>query len=212
MTSDFTRSRERMVDLIASRGIRDERVLAAMREVPRELFVPPHMQDFAHEDAPLSIGEGQTISQPTIVAMMIEAAEIGPGSNVLEVGAGSGYVVALLSRIARNVYAIERHRPLGEAASERLARLGHANAEIRIGDGSKGWPETAPFDAIVVSAAAAEVPEAIRRQLAIGGRMIVPVDESIAGQALQRITRRGEDDYDVETLAKVQFVPLVGES
>ncbi|WAP68645.1 protein-L-isoaspartate(D-aspartate) O-methyltransferase [Jiella pelagia] len=211
MTSDFTRSRERMVDLIASRGSRDERVLAAMREVPRELFVPPHMQDFAHEDAPLSIGEGQTISQPTIVAMMIEAAEIGPGSNVLEVGAGSGYVVALLSRIARNVYAIERHRRLGEAASERLARLGYANAEIRIGDGSKGRPEAAPFDAILVSAAAAEMPETIRQQLAMGGRLIVPVDEDIAGQALQRITRRGEDDYDVETLAKVQFVPLVGE-
>ncbi|MCE7029916.1 protein-L-isoaspartate(D-aspartate) O-methyltransferase [Jiella avicenniae] len=211
MTSDFQQSRERMVDLIASRGVGDERVLAAMREVPRENFVPPHMQDLAHEDAPLSIGEGQTISQPTIVAMMIEAAGLGPASKVLEVGAGSGYVVAVLSRIAGKVYGIERHRSLGEAAAERLERLGYGNAQIRVGDGSKGWAEAAPFDAIVVSAAAARVPEVLRRQLAIGGRLIVPVDESMAGQALKRITRRGEDDFEVEILAKVQFVPLIAE-
>ncbi len=211
MTSDYIKSRERMVDLIASHGIRDERVLAAMRAVPREVFVPTHMQDFAHEDAPLSIGEGQTISQPTIVAMMIEAARVGRNAAVLEVGAGSGYALAVLSRIARSVYGIERHRRLGEAARGRLAQLGYTNAEIRIGDGSAGWPEAAPFDAILVSAAAAEVPEALRRQLAIGGRMIVPVEESIAGQALQRITRRGEEGFEVETLAKVQFVPLIGE-
>ena len=209
--ADFLKAREAMVALVAARGVGDEQLLQAMREVPRELFVPPHMQDFAHDDAPLSIGEGQTISQPAIAAMMIEAAAVGPDARVLEIGAGSGYVVAVLGSIARNVHAIERHRSLGEAAAERLARLGYTNAEIRVGDGTRGWPDAAPFDAIIVSAAAAAVPDEIRRQLAIGGRLIIPVDEDIRGQVLQRITRRGDEEFDVETLAKVQFVPLIAE-
>ena len=141
-----------MVDVqIARRGVRDRSVLNAMREVPREAFVEPGFEEFAYEDGALPIGEGQTISQPYIVALMIEAAEIGPGDKVLEVGAGSGYAAAVISRIAKRVYAIERHPALGRAAQRRFEDLGYDNIELHVGDGSTGWPEAAPFDAIAVS-------------------------------------------------------------
>jgi protein-L-isoaspartate(D-aspartate) O-methyltransferase len=208
---DFERARRRMVDAqIARRGVRDRRVLEAMREVPREAFVDPGFEDFAYEDAPLPIAENQTISQPYIVALMVEAAELSPGARVLEVGAGSGYAAAILSRIAGSVQAIERNPVLAGRARERLARLGYANVEVSTGDGSVGWPDLAPFDAILVSAGAPEVPPALKSQLAIGGRLVVPVGETSQGQQLLRITRTSESEYEQENLGAVSFVPLVG--
>ncbi|MCQ0986175.1 protein-L-isoaspartate(D-aspartate) O-methyltransferase [Jiella marina] len=203
-------NRERMVRLIASRGVRDARVLAAMSEVPREAFVRPDLIDFAHEDAPLSIGEGQTISQPTMVALMLEAARIGPKDRVLEIGAGSGYAAAVISRLAREVHAIERLRSLGEKAAESFRRLGYENIDLAIGDGTKGRPDAAPYDAIVVSAAAERMPDSLKDQLAIGGRLIIPVGDR-GRQTLKRITRLTEHRFDEEILANVLFVPLIAD-
>jgi protein-L-isoaspartate(D-aspartate) O-methyltransferase len=150
---DLARARERMVDAqIARRGVRDARVLEAMRRVPREAFVESGFEEFAYEDGALPISEGQTISQPYIVALMIEGAELKPGESVLEVGAGSGYAAAVMSQIADRVYAIERHASLVDAARRRFRKLGYDNIELRAGDGTRGWPEAAPFDAILVSA------------------------------------------------------------
>lgn len=205
------RARDRMVDIqIAGRGIRDRHVLDAMRRVPRESFVEPGYEEFAHEDGPLPIAEGQTISQPYIVALMIEAAEIKPGDRVLEIGAGSGYATAVISRIARRVYAIERHPSLGAAARQRFKKLGYHNVELRVGDGTLGWPEAAPFDAILVSAGGPEIPDALKHQLSIGGRLIIPVGQE-RRQTLRKLTRRGEDEFAEEDLGAVAFVPLIGE-
>lgn len=210
---DLSRQRDRMVEFqIARRGIRDRRVLDAMRRVPREVFVDPGFEEFAYEDSPLPITEKQTISQPFIVAMMIEAAEIEPGDRVLEVGAGSGYAAALLSRIAARVYAIERHSSLANSARQRVARLGYDNVEIRTGDGTKGWPEAAPFDAILVAASGSEIPKELKQQLAVGANLIIPVGHVARQQTLRRIRRRSEKLFDEEDLATVAFVPLVGES
>src|SRR3954463_6148920 len=160
---DLSGARDRMVNVqIARRGVRDPLVLEAMRRVPREVFVEPGYEEFAYEDAPLPIGEGQTISQPYIVALMIEAAGMKPGDRVLEVGAGSGYAAAVLGQIADRVYAIERHPSLGEAACQRFRRLGYDNIDLRVGDGTKGWPEAGPFDAILVAAGGPQVPPALR--------------------------------------------------
>jgi protein-L-isoaspartate(D-aspartate) O-methyltransferase len=209
---NFARAREQMVDhQIARRGVCDKSVLEAMQCVPREAFVEPGTEEYAYEDWPLPIGEGQTISQPYIVARMIEAAEIKPGERVLEVGAGSGYAAALLSRIAERVYAVERHRSLGEAARERWSKLGYDNITLRVGDGTRGWPEAAPFDAILVSAGSPAVPQALKAQLVVGGRLVIPVDENARGQTLLKITRRSETDYEKEDLEAVSFVPLVSE-
>src|SRR6195256_928829 len=146
------RDRNRMVDVqIARRGVRDRHVLDALRRVPREAFVQPGFEEFAYEDVPLPIGEGQTISQPYIVALMIEAAEVKPGDSVLEVGAGSGYAAAVMSQIADRVYAIERHPSLGASARQRFKKLGYDNVKLRVGDGTRGWPEAAPFSAILVA-------------------------------------------------------------
>src|SRR5213075_2858615 len=182
--------RDRMVDVhIRRRGVRDRRVLDAMRAVPREAFVDPGYEEFAYEDSPLPIGEEQTISQPYVVALMAELLDIGLGDRVLEVGAGSGYAAAVMSRLADRVYAIERHAPLGEKAKERIARLGYDNIRLRVGDGTKGWPAAAPFDAILVSAGGPRVPEALKQQLAIGGRLVIPVGEAERRQTLKRIIR-----------------------
>lgn len=209
---DFSAARARMVDVqIARRGVRDRRVLDAMRQVPREAFVETGYEEFAYEDGPLPIGEGQTISQPYIVALMLEAAELDAGSRVLEVGAGSGYAAALMSRIARKVHAIERHAPLGEAARERFSRLGYDNVELLVGDGTRGWPEAAPFDAILVAAGGPDVPEALKRQLAIGGHLVVPVGSKPHRQQLLKVTRTSETTFEQEELGAVAFVPLVGE-
>jgi protein-L-isoaspartate(D-aspartate) O-methyltransferase len=209
---DLSRARNRMVDVqIAQRGVRDPRVLNAMRRVPRETFVESGFEEFAYEDGPLPIGEGQTISQPYIVALMIEAAEVKPGDRVLEVGAGSGYAAAVTSRIAGRVHAIERHPALAEAAGRRFEKLGYDNIELRIGDGTRGWPEAAPFDAILVAAGGPEVPRALKEQLAIGGRLVIPVGEEERRQTLLKVTRTSKTGYEEEDLGGVMFVPLIGE-
>jgi protein-L-isoaspartate(D-aspartate) O-methyltransferase len=173
---DQSRRRRHMVaGQLASRGIRDPAILDAMSEVPREEFVPRDLVEFAYEDAPLPIDESQTISQPYIVARMIQALELGPGDRVLEVGAGSGYAAAVLSRIAAEVFTIERHKSLADSAGERCRRLGYDNVHVRHGDGSLGWPEEAPFDAIVVAAGGPDVPRPLKEQLAPGGRLVIPV-------------------------------------
>lgn len=211
-SADYARARRHMVATqIEARGIRDPAVLAAMREVPREAFVQRGLEEFAYDDAPLSIGEGQTISQPFIVALMIEAALVKPGDKVLEVGAGSGYVVAILSRLAGKVHGIERHPALVEQAQGRLARQGYGNVELRSGDGTVGWPEAAPFDAIIVSAGGPWVPKALKDQLVMGGRLVMPVGDEQAGQSLVRVTRRGATEFATEELAQVRFVPLIGQ-
>jgi len=209
---DFSKQRERMVERhIYARGVRDPRVLDAMRKVPRELFVPEHMREFAYEDTPLPIGEGQTISQPYIVAYMVEALALEGGEKVLEIGAGSGYAAAVLGEIAKEVYAIERIKELAERAGENLRKAGYDNVHVRHDDGTKGWSEHAPYDAILVSAGAPEVPETLKKQLAVGGRMVIPVGPDPKAQELIRITRVAEDRYDREDLADVRFVPLIGE-
>jgi len=204
--------RKRMVDeQIAARGIADPAVLAAMRAVPRDAFVPEGYRFDAYEDSPLPIGAGQTISQPYIVALMLEAARIGPADRVLEVGAGSGYATAVASRIAARVYAIERVASLCDRAKTTLQALGYAaNVELRCGDGSVGWPAAAPFDAIIVSAGAPALPAALREQLVEGGRLIVPIGDEPRGQLLLRFTRREAGRFDEETLCAVRFVPLIG--
>ena len=210
--ADLRQARDRMVDTqLEDRGIRDRNVLEAMRRVPREAFVERALAEFAYEDGPLPIGEGQTISQPYVVALMIEAAEVKPGDRVLEVGAGSGYAAAVMAEIADTVHAIERHPSLGAHARERLARLGYDNVMLRVGDGTLGWPEAAPFDAILVAASAPTVPQALRQQLAIGGRLVIPVGRSEREQSLLKITRRGAEKFDEEDLGGVRFVPLVGQ-
>jgi len=192
------------------RGIRDPLVLEAMRSVPREAFVPPELADEAYADGPLPIGEGQTISQPYIVALMVEALELRGGERVLEIGAGSGYAAAVLAEIAAEVYTVERHAPLAREARERLRALGYDHVQLRVGDGSRGWPEHAPYAAIVVAAGAPEVPEALEEQLAVGGRLVIPVGQGRTLQELLRLRRLSETEYQREELGGVRFVPLVG--
>ena len=194
---------------LKARFISDPLVLAAMSEVPREAFVSEPLKEFAYEDSPLPIEAGQTISQPYIVARMVELAEVQPGDKVLEVGAGSGYAAAVLGRIADKVYAIERHEELANQARARLKRLGYDNIEIISGDGTKGLPDKAPFDAIIVSAGGPQVPETLKQQLAIGGRLVIPVGRDIH-QTLLRIRRTGEDSFEEEDFGAVAFVPLIG--
>jgi protein-L-isoaspartate(D-aspartate) O-methyltransferase len=200
-----------MVDRqIKNRGVRDEAVLSAMRQVPRERFVPAAVAAFAYEDRALPIGEDQTISQPYVVAMMTEALGLGPDDRVLEIGTGSGYAAAVLATIAAEVYTIERLEGLAESARRRLAELGYANVHVRHGDGSLGWPEHAPYDAIVVTAGGPDVPTALLDQLAVGGRLVMPVGSKFGGQRLVRIERTGTDSYEREDLEGVVFVPLIG--
>jgi len=201
--------RARMVERqIARRGLTDRRLLAAFQAVPREEFVPENMREFAYRDGPLPIGEGQTISQPYIVAAMIDAAEIGRDDRVLEVGAGSGYAAAVISRIASEVFAIERHGVLAREGAERVAALGYGNCEIVAGDGLEGLPEHAPFDAILVAARGEEVPRALKEQLEIGGKLIMPVGGEDV-QQLRCVTRTGQASWDSHDIAPVRFVPLL---
>ncbi|CAN7406321.1 protein-L-isoaspartate(D-aspartate) O-methyltransferase [Phenylobacterium sp. LjRoot219] len=209
--TDAFEARELMVERqLAGRGVSDARVLAAMREVPRDAFVPDTLREFAYADRPLPIGCGQTISQPYIVALMIEAAGLRPGDRVLEIGAGSGYAAAVMSRIAARVYAIERVEALAVAAAERLQRLGYDTVEMRVGDGTCGWAEAAPFDAILVAASGPAVPPPLADQLQVGGRLVMPVDEDPYGQRLVKVVRRGPDDFTEQGLCGVAFVPLIG--
>lgn len=207
--STYETQRERMVSRqIGARGIDDPALLDAFASVPRERFVPEDMREFAYRDGPLPIGEGQTISQPFIVAQMIDAAEVSGDSRVLEVGAGSGYAAALLSRIASRVIAIERHEALARKAEQTVAALGYDNCEIRAGDGMDGCAQEAPFDAILVAARGAQIPEALKDQLAIGGRLVIPVGgEDI--QTLRCLHRTGKDDWEQHDLGAVRFVPLL---
>jgi len=209
-TSSFTVLRQRMVHAqLRARGISDQRVLDAMARVPRHEFAPPQYRHQAYEDHPLPIGEGQTISQPYIVAVMLQAISPSPADKVLEVGTGSGYVTALLAELAAQVFSIERHAVLADAAKEVLERLGYTNLKVMVGDGAQGFPEGAPYDAIIVSAAAAEVPPALLAQLGDGGRMIVPVGATDS-QQLQLI--RMEGGIPQITLHELcRFVPLVSE-
>jgi protein-L-isoaspartate(D-aspartate) O-methyltransferase len=195
---------------IAARGIDDARLLAAMREVPRHAFVSADQVEFAYDDRALPTARGQTISQPYVVALMLEALAVGPADRVLEVGAGSGYAAALLSRLAREVFAIELEPELAALARERLRALGCANVELQSGDGTLGWPEHAPFDAILVSAAAASVPPALEAQLAPRGRLVIPIGPAAGDQSLVRIARLEGGGFERRELCGVQFVPLIG--
>ena len=209
---DASDARRRMIDVqIAGRGVRDQGVLEALRLVPREAFVDQGFHEFAYDDGPLPIGAGQTISQPYIVALMLEAAELGPSDRVLEVGAGSGYAAALMSRIASRVYAIERQESLVAPARARFEKLGYENIELRGGDGTRGWPEAAPFNAIIVSAQGPRVPQSLKKQLAPGGRLVIPIGDRERAQELLKITRKGATEYEEESLGAVRFVPLIGE-
>jgi len=192
---------------LAERGIRDLHVLDAMRRVPRHEFVPESFQQDAYQDHPLPIGEGQTISQPYIVAAMLEYLAPQTAERVLEVGTGSGYVTALLSLLSAEVYSVERHAQLAISAESTLHRLGYRNMKIRVGDGSQGWPEYAPFDAILVSAATPEMPPALFAQLREGGRMVVPVGPP-SSQELQLI-RKVNERPEIRVLEGCRFVPLV---
>jgi len=210
--TDFASRREKMVNRqIAGRGIHAPELLRALREVPREAFVPPALADHAYEDMPLPIEAGQTISQPYIVALMIEAAGIGPGDKVLEIGAGSGYAAAVMSRIADLVIAIERHEELADLASKRMRQLGYANVRIVHGDGSVGIPEHAPFDAIIAAASGSHIPQALKGQLATGGTLVMPIGEPGAIQSLVAVTRTHANAYRTRELCPVRFVPLVGQ-
>ena len=207
--ADRSAARERMVrDQIEARGVRDARTLAAMRKVPRHELVPAAVASHAYADHPLPIGHEQTISQPYIVAFMTEALGLRGGETVLEVGTGSGYQAAVLAEIAREVYTIEIVAPLAERARADLARLGYTNVHVRAGDGYKGWPEAAPFDAIMVTAAAPRIPEPLLAQLRDGGRLVIPVGED--DQQLMIVTRRG-DTFARQTVLPVRFVPMTGE-
>jgi len=196
-------------DLIG-RGIKDAAVLRAMREVPREAFIAPELAAHAYADHPLPIEEEQTISQPYIVAYMTEALALTPGDRVLEIGTGSGYAAAVLSRIAAMVYTVERLGRLADKARERLTSLGYSNIVVHEGDGTLGWPEHAPYDAIVVTAGAPKLPEPLLAQLAPGGRLVIPIGPTSYLQMLIRVRRRSENDYHSEELCPVRFVPLIG--
>jgi protein-L-isoaspartate(D-aspartate) O-methyltransferase len=204
----LAQARERMVaDTIAARGVRDASTLKALRKVPRHLFVPEDLLAEAYGDYPLAIGRGQTISQPYIVAFMTEALALKGGERVLEVGTGSGYQAAVLAEIAAEVFTIEIVASLGEEARERLSRLGYKNVSARVGDGYLGWPEAAPFDAIIVTAAAPRVPLPLKEQLKDGGRMILPVGDD--EQELRLVTRHGPS-FDERRILPVRFVPMTG--
>ena len=209
---DFAKLRLAMVDHhIFARGVRSELVLKAMRKVPREMFLPHNLQEFAYEDTPLPIAEGQTISQPYIVAFMAEALLLRGGEKVLEIGTGSGYAAAVLAEIAGEVYTVERHGPLAEKAAVVLADEGYDNVHVLHGDGTRGWLDHAPYDAIVVAAGGPKVPPSLQKQLKIGGRLVIPIGSDVRAQELVRVTRLAEDEYKREELADVRFVPLLGE-
>ena len=210
--TDFAELRERMVKRqIEARGIRDPRLLDALRHVPREEFVEAKHARDAYGDHPLPIGSGQTISQPYIVALMIDAARIGAADRVLEVGAGSGYAAAVIGRIAGEVIAIERKPELAAQARERIERLGYSNVTIVEGDGTRGWPERAPFDAILAAASGSHVPQPLVDQLAPGGRLVMPVGSQAWAQKLVKLTKHSDGRIEKEKLGDVRFVPLIGE-
>lgn len=208
---DFDRARASMVkDQIVSRGVKDPKVIKAMETVPRHLFVPPATRPFSYGDYPVSIGEGQTISQPYIVAYMTEALELSADDRVLEIGTGSGYQAAILAKLAKEVYTIEIVEALGKRADKTLGELGYKNIHTMIGDGHKGWPGVAPFDAIIVTCAAEDIPQALVSQLKDGGRMIIPVGRHDGVQQMVKLTKAG-DSIKTREVMDVRFVPMVKE-
>ena len=208
---DFDDMRRRMVERqIAARGITGELVLEAMRKVPRHEFVPAHLRAHAYDDGPLPIGEGQTISQPYIVALMTAALDLAGGERVLEIGTGCGYAAAVLAEIAGEVYTIERVASLADRARQTLGRLGYGNVHVIVGDGTLGWPDGAPYAGIVVTASGPRVPDALKEQLAFGGKLVIPVEHGGGFQYLERITRISEGEYETASLGGVRFVRLIG--
>ena len=209
-SDEYEAAREQMVrEQIEDRGIRDPGVLAAMRKVPRHLFVPPEEQGEAYHDYPLAIGHDQTISQPYVVAYMTESLELKPRDRVLEIGTGSGYQAAILAELAAKVYSIEIVEALAKEAAVRLRRLGYSNVQLRAGDGYRGWPEAAPFDAIIITAAPGHIPQPLVDQLREGGRMVLPLGQW--DQELVRL-RRSREGIRRESLLSVRFVPMTGEA
>jgi protein-L-isoaspartate(D-aspartate) O-methyltransferase len=204
----FVPNKLRLIMELRRAGIADDRVLGAIERVPRERFVPATFFDQAYENVALPIGNGQTISQPYVVARMTEALELTDRHKVFEIGTGSGYQTAVLARLCRRVFSIERHRPLLREAEARLAELRLHNVTLRYGDGTKGWPEQAPFERIIVTAAAAELPVQLTDNLAVGGILVAPIGEERRDQRLLRI-RRGESGLTTEELGIVRFVPLI---
>ena len=194
---------------VVSRGVRDPRVIAAIEEVPREIFVPDPSRGRAYQDRPLPIGCGQTISQPYMVAFMVEALELRGNDRVLEIGAGSGYAVAVLAEIVREVFAVERIQELVDKATITLREAGYGHVHIKHADGTEGWLDEAPFDAILVSASAKAIPAALKAQLQIGGRLVVPVGKPGKEQHLMRVRRLSEESFAEEDLGEVHFVPLI---
>jgi protein-L-isoaspartate(D-aspartate) O-methyltransferase len=208
----FQRRRQEMVtEQIAGRGVKDTRVLDVMSKVPRHLFVPKDREHMAYDDRPLPIGNGQTISQPYIVALMTELARVGSQDTVLEIGTGSGYQAAVLSLLAKKVYTIEYLEPLGSAAGQKLKALNYSNVEVKIGDGYLGWPEHQPFDAILVTAAIDHVPKALLEQLKPGGRLVIPVGEEYEVQMLRLLEKDQQGKISQQDVIPVRFVPFLGE-
>jgi protein-L-isoaspartate(D-aspartate) O-methyltransferase len=210
-TPEHKRERARLVDRsIVPAGVRDPAVLAAMRKVPRHLFVPRDGQAEAYDDHPLPIGHNQTISQPSLVAFMTEILKVDPTARVLEIGTGSGYQAAILGELVREVYSIEIVRPLGEEAARRLQRMGYENIHVRVGDGYQGWPERAPFDAIMVTCAPESVPQSLVDQLKVGGRMCIPVGPTLGAQELYLMVKRADGTLGQQSVLPVRFVPMTG--
>jgi protein-L-isoaspartate(D-aspartate) O-methyltransferase len=207
MEDPWVEDRLKMVETqIVSRGIKDERVIAAMKKVPRHLFVPPEMIDYAYNDEPVPIGEGQTISQPYIVAYMTEALHLQPEDRVLEIGTGSGYQTAILAELVKEVFTVEIIASLSLRAQEVLGKLGYRNIYFKIGDGTFGWEENSPYEAIMVTAAPARIPEQLEKQLKPGGRLVIPVGSTF--QDLYLVTRE-KDGFKRKKLLPVRFVPLI---
>ncbi len=205
---EFALQRDAMVEAqIVARGIKEARLLLAMRKVKRHLFLPEGMKLYAYQDSALPIEERQTISQPYIVALMTKLAHVTPQSRILEIGTGSGYQTAILAELCQKVYSMEIKKPLADSARQRLNGLGYKNIEVRHGDGYKGWPEAAPFDAILVTAAASEIPEELIKELKIGGRLIIPLGD--LSQELYVVTKNTDGSIEKESIIPVRFVPMV---
>lgn len=212
MDTALRQRKDMVANQLKRRGISDKNVLEAMGTVPREKFVPPDMADSAYYDGPLPIGQGQTISQPYIVALMTEEMKLSRGDRVLEIGTGSGYAAAILAHICDEIYTIERNTDLAKKAEKLLKSIGYKNIHIHCGDGTLGWPENAPYDAIVVTAGAPGVPGPLVEQLARGGRLVIPVGSSPRLQTLVRVRKTETGKIKRENLSGVRFVPLIGEA
>jgi protein-L-isoaspartate(D-aspartate) O-methyltransferase len=211
-TDDMAAQRLRMVmEQIIRRGIRDEKVLEAMKKIPRHLFVNESLRSRAYGDYPLPIGEGQTISQPYVVALMTEALNLKPSDRVLEIGTGSGYQAAVLAEIVKEVYTIEIRERLAKRAERLLNKLGYRNIKVKYADGYFGWKEYAPFDAIIITASANHIPSPLIKQLKKGGRLIIPLGSTVYYQTLTLVTKRDDGELDVEQMGGVAFVPMIGE-